>query len=108
MAFDGPNIVARRRWTRSRSVEAPDRALEASQAARALQKHLDRLPAAQREAVLAVRVGGLSYAQAAAALGKTEAATRQNVHRGLARLLRGLQEESRSDVRTDEPIPELG
>lgn len=68
--------------------DAPDAELEARETAARLQARLVGLPEAQREAVVAVRLGGLSYGEAAALLGRSEAAIRQNVHRGLARLLR--------------------
>lgn len=83
----------------------PDQVLEAARAAERMQTVLAQLPPAQREALLAVRVGGLSYDEAAEALGSSNAAVRQNVHRALMRLRAALADESRggtADVTLDD------
>ena len=47
---------------------------------------LDRLPVEYREAVVRRRIAGLSYAEIAEELGRSEGAVRNLVCRGLARL----------------------
>ena len=47
---------------------------------------LDRMPDEYRQVVTLSRRGGLSHAEVAAELGKTEGATRMLLHRALARL----------------------
>jgi len=74
-----------------RAAEDPHSLIEGHQVAVRAQRALAALPTAQREAVLAVRVGGLSYASAAEALSTSEAAVRQNVHRGLRRMMEALK-----------------
>lgn len=74
-----------------RAAEDPHSLTEGREAAVRAQRALAALPTAQREAVLAVRVGGLSYAAAAEALSASEAAVRQNVHRGLRRMTEALK-----------------
>jgi len=69
----------------------PHSLVEGQEAAVRTQRALAALPTAQREALLAVRVGGLSYAAAAEALSASEAAVRQNVHRGLRRMMEALK-----------------
>jgi RNA polymerase sigma factor (sigma-70 family) len=49
-------------------------------------KRVDRLPAKQREAVVLRFVGDLPYREVAGAMGGSEAAARQNVRMGLAKL----------------------
>jgi len=76
----------------------PDQEHEAVATAARLAGALRDLPDAQREAVLAVRIGGMSYADAAGALERSEAAVRQNVHRGLRRLADALREDRAVEV----------
>jgi len=76
----------------------PDQEHEAVATAARLAEALRDLPDAQREAVLAVRIGGMSYADAAGALERSEAAVRQNVHRGLRRLADALREDRAVEV----------
>ena len=65
----------------------PEAALEASE----LLAAIALLPGDQRDAVVAVDVVGLSYREAAHALRTKEATLTTRVHRGRARLVRGLQ-----------------
>jgi len=58
-----------------------------------LAAHGARLPWAQREAVVLRHVAGLSYAEAAAALGRPAGTVKSDVHRGLQRLRLSLEEE---------------
>jgi RNA polymerase sigma-70 factor (ECF subfamily) len=51
-----------------------------------LERALDQLPEEQREAVILVRLLGIGHAEAATMLGKTEAANRKALQRGLQRL----------------------
>lgn len=51
-----------------------------------LQQALDRMPEEYRQVVTLSRLGGLSHAEIAAELGKSEGATRMLLHRALARL----------------------
>lgn len=51
-----------------------------------LQRLLDRLPEAQRRAILLTKVEGLSGAEAAAEAGVSESAIKVQVHRGLKKL----------------------
>ncbi len=81
----------------------PDEEHEATLTAERLEEALRDLPDAQREAVLAVRVCGMSYADAARALERSDVATRQNVHRGLRRLAEALREDDVVDVTTTPP-----
>lgn len=55
-------------------------------ARRDLEVLLDRIPAAQREAIRLTRIDGLSVAEAAARTGASESAIKVQVHRGLKRL----------------------
>lgn len=76
-----------------KEVDDPQAMIEGREAAERALRALASLPEAQREAVVAVRVGGLGYAEAAEALGRSETAIRQSVHRGLCRLLESLTED---------------
>jgi len=82
----------------ARRAVRPDEEHEAARTAERLEQTLRELPDAQREAVLAIRVGGMSYTDAATALDRSEAAIRQNVHRGLRRLAEALREDRGADV----------
>lgn len=64
------------------------------EAQRDLGKLLDRLPAAQRDAILLIKVEGLSVAEASLRTGASESAIKVQVHRGLKRLSRLVKEES--------------
>ncbi|HVS18045.1 MAG TPA: RNA polymerase sigma factor [Planctomycetota bacterium] len=55
------------------------------------------LPAAWRQVVVLVRLQGLSHAEAARRMGRTESATRTLLSRALARLATELEEPSRRD-----------
>ncbi|HVJ19744.1 MAG TPA: RNA polymerase sigma factor [Polyangiaceae bacterium] len=57
----------------------------------ALEKALDALPEAYREAIQLTKVSGLSIAQAAAVLGSSETAVKLRVHRGYNQLRRELE-----------------
>ena len=56
------------------------------EAQRDLGKLMDRLPAAQRDAILLTKVEGLSVAEASQRTGASESAIKVQVHRGLKRL----------------------
>jgi len=71
----------------------PARRLMGVQKLACVQAGLADLPEVQREAVLTVRVAGLSYAEAAIALDRSEGTLRQHVHRGLKRLRALLESE---------------
>ena len=58
-----------------------------------LAAHLARLPWAQRSAVVLRHVGGLSYAEVAAALDRPVGTVKADVHRGLQHLRTALEEE---------------
>ncbi len=70
-------------WKRSCS---PSQALMAREAIAAIETALDELPDDYREAILLSRVVGLSRAEVATAMGKTEDSVRHLLFRGLARL----------------------
>lgn len=55
-------------------------------AGRDLERLLEELPAAQRQAIVLTKVEGLSVAEAAARAGASESAIKVQVHRGLRRL----------------------
>ncbi len=57
-------------------------------------RRLRRLPAPQRTAVVLRHVAGLSYPEIAAATGRPEGTVKADVHRGLARLRRIIEEET--------------
>ena len=67
---------------------------EAGEARRDLEQLLQALPAAQRMAILLTKVEGLSVAEASLRTGASEAAIKVQVHRGLKRLARLVQETS--------------
>ncbi len=56
------------------------------QASRDLEKLMQELPAAQRQAIVLTKIEGLSIAQASAQTGVSEAAIKVQVHRGLKSL----------------------
>jgi len=60
---------------------------------RRLRAHLMRLPRPAREAVVLRHLAGLSYQEIAAALGQPLGTVKSEVHRGLERLRRSLEEE---------------
>lgn len=68
------------------TISTPSRHASAREQMELFEAALEQLPDAQREAIAMTRVAGLSYAEAAEALGRTEAAVRGLVMRGLARL----------------------
>ncbi len=57
-------------------------------------RRLGALPAPQRRAVVLRHVAGLSYAEIADATGRPEGTVKADVHRGLARLRRLIEEET--------------
>jgi RNA polymerase sigma-70 factor (ECF subfamily) len=59
---------------------------------------LQALPPAYRAAVIVRHVDGLSYPQAAAALGRPEGTVKAQVHRGVALLRTMLEAESRREL----------
>ncbi len=71
----------------------PEAEAIASAGSEALAAHLARLPWAQRSAVVLRHVTGLSYAEAAAALGRPVGTVKADVHRGLQQLRVALEEE---------------
>src|SRR3712207_6126522 len=62
-------------------VERPDQALERSQGLRSLVVAVQALPERQRDAILLRELEGRSYEEIAAALGVTDGAVRQRLHR---------------------------
>ncbi|MFO1054773.1 MAG: sigma-70 family RNA polymerase sigma factor [Planctomycetota bacterium] len=64
----------------------PSRVLQAREAEAAFEKAFDQLPDDYREAITLHRLAGLSHAEIAEQMGRSEGATRNLVHRGLARL----------------------
>lgn len=61
-------------------------AADAAEPARDLAVLLQRLPVAQRSAIVDTKIKGMSVAEAAVAAGTSESAIKVNVHRGLRRL----------------------
>lgn len=57
----------------------------------ALERALDSLPEAYREAIQLTKISGLSIAEAASVLGATETAVKLRVHRGYAQLRKQLE-----------------
>jgi len=57
----------------------------------ALERALDALPEAYREAIQLTKIAGLSIAEAAGVLGTTETAVKLRVHRGYAQLRKQLE-----------------
>jgi RNA polymerase sigma factor (sigma-70 family) len=70
----------------------PEQEAERAEDRRQLVELLARLPAGHREAVVLRHVQGLSYAEAADALGQPVGTVKANVSRGLARLRRAIGE----------------
>ncbi|MBL9076310.1 MAG: sigma-70 family RNA polymerase sigma factor [Planctomycetes bacterium] len=68
------------------SVCTPSRAASAREHLSRVEAAFDRLPEAQREVILAVRMLGLSHAELAQRLGKTEGAVRVMLFRAMAQL----------------------
>jgi RNA polymerase sigma-70 factor (ECF subfamily) len=62
----------------------------------ALERALDRLPEAYREAIQLTKVSGLSIQEAAGVLGTTETAVKLRVHRGYTQLRKELERFSRA------------
>lgn len=62
----------------------------------ALERALDSLPEAYREAIQLTKVSGLSIAEAAEVLGASETAVKLRVHRGYTQLRKELERFSRS------------
>lgn len=60
---------------------APDDALRRKQAAQVIQRTLDSLPETQRTAFMLIKYDGLTFAQAAEALGTTVTAVKLRAHR---------------------------
>lgn len=97
--------IARYRWIDQlrreyRSDEAPlegDFAVESHEeplAARiSLDRMLDRLPEGQADAIRLVKIDGLSIAEASARTGQSESLVKVNIHRGLKRLARWVEDE---------------
>jgi len=74
--------------------KTPSRVLAESEALRGLLDRLNSLPEDYRQAILLIKVEGLSTAEAAERLGKSNPATALLLHRALKRF-RGLEEEMR-------------
>jgi RNA polymerase sigma-70 factor (ECF subfamily) len=64
----------------------PSRNAMARETLEAIERAFDKLPESHREAILLQRVGGLSYAEIAEQMNKSEGAVRNLVYRGLAQL----------------------
>ncbi len=69
-----------------RSVCSPSRAAAAREELARVEAAFDKLPAAQREAILGARLIGLTHAELAARMGRSKLAVRTLLCRGLARL----------------------
>jgi RNA polymerase sigma-70 factor, ECF subfamily len=86
-------------------VELPDRGSarrpEDAVAAREVFAHIAALPDAYRDALVAVDVAGLSYAEAARLLGAKEATITSRLHRARAQVARGM-DPARAGVLKDE------
>jgi RNA polymerase sigma-70 factor, ECF subfamily len=74
---------------------------EGSGARRDLEKLLDALPHAQRQAIVLTKLEGLSVAEAATRTGATESAIKVQVHRGLKRLAALVRGDGSRGARTD-------
>jgi RNA polymerase sigma-70 factor (ECF subfamily) len=68
------------------SIATPSRHAAAREQIERFEAALDQIPAAQRDVVVWSRIVGLSHAEIAARLGKTEVAIRTMLSRGLVRL----------------------
>lgn len=68
------------------SLHTPSQAAMGREGVERIEAAVDALSEAQKEAVLLHRIVGMSYAEIAAATGKSEGAVRTNVYRGLADL----------------------
>lgn len=64
---------------------------DAQEARRDLAKLLEQLPEGQRQAIMQVKLEGLSIKEAAGATGMSEAAVKVNIHRGLRKLAEKLR-----------------
>jgi RNA polymerase sigma-70 factor (ECF subfamily) len=62
----------------------------------ALERALDALPEAYREAIQLTKISGLSIAEAASVLGTTETAVKLRIHRGYTQLRKELEGFSRN------------
>jgi RNA polymerase sigma-70 factor (ECF subfamily) len=69
-----------------RQLATPSRELAIAESIAAIERAFDALPAEWQEAIALHRLGGLSHAQVAAQMGKSEGAVRNLVYRGLSRL----------------------
>lgn len=68
------------------TVTTPSHVASAREQLSTIESALERLPEAQRDAIALTRLGGLSYAEAALEMNRSEAAVRGLVMRGIARL----------------------
>ena len=68
------------------SLLTPSQDLQSREELRAIEQALDRLPEEYREAIVLRRIAGMSYAEIAEELERSEGAVRNLVCRGLARL----------------------
>ena len=62
----------------------------------AIERALDGLPEAYREAIQLTKISGLSIAEAASVLGSSETAVKLRVHRGYNLLRKSLEQFSRA------------
>lgn len=69
----------------------PEQPALSNDVSEALERALDALPEAYREAIQLTKVAGLSIAQAAAVLGSSETAVKLRVHRGYSQLRKELE-----------------
>jgi len=67
-------------------IATPSRELASAEAVAAIERAFDTLPEEWQEALTLNRLGGLSHAEVAAQMGKSEGAVRNLVYRGLSRL----------------------
>jgi RNA polymerase sigma-70 factor (ECF subfamily) len=69
-----------------RSLVTPSRALEVNEAMAAVERAFDQLPDDYREAITLHKLCGLSHAEVAERMGRSEGAVRNLVYRGISRL----------------------
>jgi RNA polymerase sigma-70 factor (ECF subfamily) len=69
-----------------RTLVTPSRALEVNEAMAAVERAFDQLPDDYREAITLHKLCGLSHAEVAERMGRTEGAVRNLVYRGISRL----------------------
>lgn len=77
-----------------RQLATPSRDVATAEAIAAIERAFDALPEDWQEAISLHRLGGLTHAEVAALMGKSEGAVRNLVYRGLGRLAMALDADS--------------